>query len=92
MLLNEENYKWKSMAKVKYIMCDPYKRGIHVFIGSLNELKEWIVEEYKHPAEKVFRDYVVGVQPTSNAMGQFFYSDTCGCGVVLIPKFPKTPA
>lgn len=91
MLLNEENYKWKSMAKVKYIMCDPYKRGIHVFIGSLEELKKWVVKEYDAPNEENFRNFVLETKSMSKAMAQFFYCYRNGIGIVLISKFPKTP-
>jgi hypothetical protein len=34
------------MAKVKYIPCDIYKRGISIFIGSLKEFKAWVKKEY----------------------------------------------
>ena len=29
------------MAKVKYIRCDIYKRGIDIFIGTPEELQKW---------------------------------------------------
>ena len=80
------------MAKVKYIMCDPYKRGIHVFIGSLEELKKWVVDEYHYPEEKDFRDCILNTEYKPNVAAQFFYSYTNGIGIVLIHKFPKTPA
>lgn len=80
------------MAKVKYIMCDPYKRGIHVFIGSLEELKEWTVTEYDNPGEEDLKDFVLKSNNMSYALGQFFYSYTLGIGIALIPAFPKTPA
>ena len=34
------------MAKVKYIRCDIYKRGISVFIGSPEELRAWCQKTY----------------------------------------------
>lgn len=80
------------MAKVKYIICDPYKRGIHVFVGSLEELKEWVVKEYNDPSEEDFRNFVLETKPMPQAMAQFFYSYSNGNGIALIPKFPKTPA
>ena len=79
------------MAEVKYIHCDIYKRGIHVFIGSLEELKEWVVKEYDASDEEDFRNFVLETKPMPKAMAQFFYSYSNGNGVALIPKFPKTP-
>jgi len=54
------------MAKVKYVRCDPYKRGIHVFIGSLEELKKWVATEYSYPGEEDFRNYVLETKPMHN--------------------------
>lgn len=73
-------------------MCNPYKRGIHVFIGSLEELKKWVVTEYDAPDEKDFREFVLETKPMPKAMAQFFYNYTNGIGIALISKFPKTPA
>ena len=78
------------MAKVKYVICDPYKRGIHIFIGSLEELKKWVVTEYSYPEEEDFRNCILETKPTNTALGQFFYNYTNGIGIVLISKFPKT--
>ena len=80
------------MAKFKYIMCDPYKRGIHVFIGTLEECKKWVVEEYKHPSEEELKNFVLETKPMETAMAQFFYNYNMGIGIALIPRFPKTPA
>ena len=34
------------MAKVKYIPCDIYKRGINIFIGTPSQLIEWAKKTY----------------------------------------------
>ena len=79
------------MEKVKYIYCDIYKRGIIVFIGELEKLKKWVDKEYTAPDEQGFREMVLECKEKESVAAQFFYSYSSGTGIVLIPKFPKTP-
>ena len=40
------------MAKVKYICCDIYKRGINVFIGSPKELRAWCKKTFNEDEDE----------------------------------------
>ena len=40
------------MGKYKYIHCDPYKRGVSVFIGDCESLKKWAKRFYNRPDER----------------------------------------
>lgn len=42
----------KKTNKYKYIHCDPYKRGVSVFIGDCESLKKWARKFYNEPDEK----------------------------------------
>ena len=78
------------MAEVKYIPCDIYKRGIWVFVGSLDELKSWVEKEFTYEDEKEFVDMVLGLKKR-NEMASFNYDMLNGQGVVHIYKFPTDP-
>lgn len=77
------------MAKVKYIPCDIYKRGISVFIGTLDEFKTWVKKEYTDKEEKDFVRMVLGLEECG--MASFNYNNMDGQGVVLISNYPETP-
>ena len=79
------------MAKVKYIPCDIYKRGITVFIGSVQELKRWVQHEYKDESEKCFVNMIEHLPETSSSAASFNYNNMDGQGIVHIYKFPRTP-
>ena len=79
------------MAKVKYIPCDIYKRGISVFIGSLDEFKTWVENDYTAEEEKEFVDMVMGLKVEYCGMASFNYDNCNGQGVILIPRYPETP-
>ncbi len=79
------------MAKVKYIPCDIYKRGITVFIGSVQELKRWVQHEYKDESEKCFVNMIEHLPETSSSAASFNYNNMDGTGIVQIYKFPRTP-
>lgn len=75
------------MAEVKYIPCDIYKRGIWVFVGTLDELKLWVEKEFTCEDENEFVDMVLGLKKR-NEMASFNYDMLNGQGVVHIYKFP----
>lgn len=75
------------MAKVKYICCDIYKRGIDVFIGSPEELKEWCKKTFNE--DKDDEGFNRGLENCSYGIADFHYGN--GYAVVRIPKFPRTP-
>ena len=80
------------MAQHKYIPCDIYKRGIHVFVGTVEEFGKWMPSYFYDETEK---HYVSSVQwwidNGKYGDASFHYSEECGEGVILIPQFPKTP-
>lgn len=78
------------MAKHKYISCDIYKRGIWVFIGSLDELKLWVKREFTYEDEKEFVDMILGLKQR-NELASFNYDNNNGQGVVHIYEHPTTP-
>ena len=41
----------KKNNKYKYIHCDPYKRGVSIFIGDCESLKKWARKFYNRPDE-----------------------------------------
>ena len=78
------------MAKVKFIPCDMWKRGIYVFIGTLFELKDWVFNETKDEWSEEFLDMIRGLDETKIGIASCNY-DNDGTSVILMPKFPKTP-
>ena len=79
------------MAKVKYIPCEIYKRGITVFIGSVQELKRWVQHEYKDESEKCFVNMIEHLHETSLYAASFYYNNMDGQRIVHIYKIPRTP-
>lgn len=76
------------MAKVKYIRCDIYKRGINVLIGTPEELKKWCEKTYCEDEDD--RNFNESLRHCGYGLADFHYS--CGgCAVIRLPKFPKTP-
>lgn len=75
------------MAKVKYIPCDIYKRGINIFIGTPNQLIEWAKKVYNEDEDDA--KFIRGLETCSYGMADFHWGN--GYGVVRLPKFPKTP-
>lgn len=75
------------MAKVKYIPCDIYKRGIEMFIGSPKELKEYCQKNYNEDEDD--REFNYSLEHCSYGLADFHYGN--GYGIVRIPKFPSTP-
>lgn len=75
------------MAKVKYIRCDIYKRGIYVFIGTPDEFKKWIRSVFNEDNDDL--EFVRSAETCSYGIADFHYGN--GYGIVRLPKFPKTP-
>lgn len=75
------------MAKVKYIPCDIYKRGIDIFIGSPSELKAWCKQAFNE--DEYDKEFNKSLENCSYGLADFHYG--AGYAVVRIPKFPKTP-
>jgi len=78
------------MAKVKFIACDMWKRGIYSFIGTLSELKDWVYSETKDEWSPEFLDMIRDLDDGKIGVASYNY-DYDGCGVILMPKFPRTP-
>lgn len=78
------------MAEFKYIPCDIYKRGIWVFVGSLDELKSWVKTEFTYDDEEEFVNMVLGLKKRNEA-ASFNYDNHNGQGVVHIYDFPTDP-
>lgn len=78
------------MAKVKWIPCDMWKRGIYVFIGTLKELTDWCFNKTKDTWSKDFL-IMLGRLDERNIGAASYNYDNDGTGVILIPKMPNTP-
>ena len=79
------------MAKVKYIPCDVYKRGIYVFIGSLSELKSYVKSTFTEEEYEDFVDMVMKTEHKETYSASFFYNNLDGQGIVHVPRYPRTP-
>ena len=80
------------MAKHKYIRCDIYKRGIYVFVGSIQEFAEWIKETFTDDDEKSFaKGTLQWIEDGNCGAASFHYSNEMGGGVILIPSLPEIP-
>lgn len=75
------------MAKVKYIRCDIYKRGINIFIGTPEQLIDWAEKTYNEDVED--EEFIKDLKTGSFGLADFHWGN--GYGVVRLPKFPKTP-
>ena len=72
-------------AKHKYIPCDIYKSGIHVFIGEYNEMIKW-AEKFYH--EKEYIPFIESMRESRAG-----YADThyyLGNVIVRLPIFPTS--
>ena len=75
------------MAKVKYIPCDIYRRGISVFIGTYDELLQWSKSEFTEPKYEDFLKTMAETAPGGSADCHY----DCGSCVVRVSKIPETP-
>lgn len=74
------------MTKHKYIDCDIYKRGINVFIGTPDELKEWCRNHFGDDDDMEFN---IGLNNCKYGVVDFHYGN--GYAVIRIPRFPHAP-
>ena len=80
------------MGKYKYIHCDPYKRGVSIFIGDCESLKKWAKRFYNRPDEK---DLIKQLEEYCNedryvnkdVAASTYSSETTGHQIVHIPTF-----
>ena len=74
-------------AKVKYIPCDIYKRGIYILIGNGDELLEWA--KYVFQGEK----YEGLIEAIEKAKDDGYASTFYGHGeaIIRLPEFPNNP-
>lgn len=81
------------MAQYKYIPCDIYKSGIHVFVGTVEEFGKWMTlyfnqdEDEKNFAQETQR----WIDDGKCGAASFHYCTDTGDGVILIPSLPKFP-
>lgn len=78
----------KIKAKVKYIACDIYKRGINIFIGTPKQLIEWAKSTYNEDEDDTA--FIESLENCKFGLADFHYGN--GYGVVRLPKFPKSPS
>ena len=78
-------------AKVKYIPCDIYKRGVSVFIGTLDQFKSWVKKNYTVKDEQDFVEMVQDLEEDGIGLASFNYDWKNGQGVVLMSEHPQTP-
>ena len=81
------------MAQHKYIPCDIYKRGIHVFVGTAEEFGKWMTSYFNQDEdEKKFAQATQRwIDDGNYGAASFHYCTDTGGGVILIPSIPKTP-
>lgn len=81
------------MAQHKYIPCDIYKRGIHVFVGTVEEFGKWMTFYFNQDEDK--KNFAQATQRWIDngnyGDASFHCNSECGEGVILIPQFPKNP-
>ena len=78
------------ITKIKFISCDIFKRGIYSFIGSLDQLKDWVNNKTKKEWSDEFIRMINGLEAGKIGVASYNY-DNDGTGVILLPKYPETP-
>ena len=82
------------MAKYKYIHCDVYKRGVTVFIGDCDSLRNWVKKFYKESYEQDMVDVINRSCSEEEYNDQFIsarcYESNSGQWVVHLPEFSFT--
>lgn len=76
------------MARAKYIKCDIYKRGIHIVIGTHNQLLKYAKKEYKGYTED-YKEFLEGIQEKTGGYATTYFGN--GECIILLPKFPEDP-
>lgn len=77
------------MAKYKVINIDIYKRDVTVFVGSHEELKDWmssneVPSSWEQVAESI-------IESEDDALASYWYNVSNGNGIIELPWHPKTP-
>lgn len=80
------------MSKYKYIYCDVYKRGVSVFIGDCNSLRNWAKKVYNNPCEQ---DLIASIneycsEEHYNTAAASCYESDSGEWIIHLPKFSFT--
>ena len=80
------------MGKYKYIHCDPYKRGVSVFIGDCESLKKWARKFYNRPDEKDLIEQLEGYcnedrYTNKDIAASTYSSNISGHQLVHLPTF-----
>lgn len=77
------------MAKYKIIRIELYKRDITVFIGSHEELKEWIKT---NDCNKTWSNIINEIlESDDNAEASYWYDSVNGNGIIELHYHPKSP-
>lgn len=77
------------MAKYKIIRIELYKRDITVFIGSHEELKEWIKT---NDCSKTWSNIINEIlESDDNAEASYWYDSVNGNGIIELHYHPKSP-
>ena len=77
------------MAKYKCIRIELYKRDITVFIGSHEELKEWIkTNECSKTWSNIINEIL---ESDDNAEASYWYDSVNGNGIIELHYHPKSP-
>ena len=77
------------MAKYKCIRIELYKRDITVFIGSHEELKEWIKT---NDCTETWRDIINQIlESDDNAEASYWHDAVNGNGIIELHYHPKSP-
>lgn len=63
----------KEIAKVKYIPCDIYKRGINIFIGTPSQLIEWARKTYNDDEDDA--EFIRGLETCRYGMADFHWGN-----------------
>lgn len=76
------------MAKTKRIEIDIYKTGLQVFVGTIDEFREWAKEFYKH---NDFKGLLEKINEPNSGQASFFYNNSTRSMVIRVPSLGTTP-
>ena len=82
----------KSRSKYKYIRCNPYKRGVAIFIGDCESLKKWARRFYSETENSDLIDmlnkYCTDERYNATSVcASTYYSEVTGHHLIHIPSF-----
>ena len=77
------------MAKHQYIPCDIYKRGIGIFVGTLNEFQEWVAKKFTDGTDRPFVSMVMNTDESGalTFLGEVLFTVALAFGFVKWVKF-----